>query len=546
MISLSAEQKNLSKLFTQREQYVIPDFQRPYSWTKDQCQKLYDDLVDAYNDERDYFLGNIILAVGQQQVDEPNVVDGQQRLISLWLMLKSLSILLPNTKVLEDSLFRENWDGSEREIKILSKVVETDDWKLLENIKDWDSTVFCDSRDILLDKNGDFAFPKEVCSVKHNCLFFYDKFLRFKQNDGEKELRLFVKFLLERVTMLPIQLIDADIEAANNKALTIFETINDRGLDLSDADIFKAKLCAKALAQDQKDEFIQTWKVLRSSCELLGITLDDVFRYYSHILRGYERNTRNEISLREYFTMVNSPFSQKSYQEVMQDITKITNLLIDYQERKSESTELAAWLQLIDVYTNNYPKYAAITYLFYHGFDDEKALIQILKSIIRYCYQRGSTTYVKYEVYNMIQRISYNESLPSYAYEGDDFPDCLNNMGRLKYAYALLATYLEHKTAIQHYSFDKLLTWRDVDALSSDWRHHPFYSHIDDLGNLVVIDTYKRSALYSSKQHVYANTDIEELRLFLNDNVGMMSYKSLEARTTHKNKVLLAFFSSDK
>ena len=73
MISLTASQKSLSKLFTQREQYIVPDFQRPYSWGLDQCRKLYDDLVDAYNSGKDYFLGNIIMAVGEKQESQPNV-----------------------------------------------------------------------------------------------------------------------------------------------------------------------------------------------------------------------------------------------------------------------------------------------------------------------------------------------------------------------------------------------------------------------------------------------------------------------------------------
>lgn len=56
-LSLNAEQKNLSNLFTGREQFIIPSYQRPYSWEFDQCQKLYDDIVAAYNEKRDYFIG---------------------------------------------------------------------------------------------------------------------------------------------------------------------------------------------------------------------------------------------------------------------------------------------------------------------------------------------------------------------------------------------------------------------------------------------------------------------------------------------------------
>ena len=69
-LSLIAEQRSISKLFLQREQYVIPDFQRPYSWKLEQCRKLIDDLVEAYNAETDYFLGNNIIAVGEKKREQ--------------------------------------------------------------------------------------------------------------------------------------------------------------------------------------------------------------------------------------------------------------------------------------------------------------------------------------------------------------------------------------------------------------------------------------------------------------------------------------------
>ena len=94
-ISLTAEQRSLSRLFIQREQYIIPDYQRPYSWGQEQCSKLYDDINEAFNADIDYFIGNIILAVGEKSKDKPRVVDGQQRLISIWLIFKVLSVLKP-------------------------------------------------------------------------------------------------------------------------------------------------------------------------------------------------------------------------------------------------------------------------------------------------------------------------------------------------------------------------------------------------------------------------------------------------------------------
>ena len=97
-LHLNAEQKNLRRLWSEYDTFVIPPYQRPYSWNVTECRQLYDDLIDAFNRpyDNDYFMGTIILAVADNQRDEfPRIVDGQQRMTTFWLMFKSLSVLLP-------------------------------------------------------------------------------------------------------------------------------------------------------------------------------------------------------------------------------------------------------------------------------------------------------------------------------------------------------------------------------------------------------------------------------------------------------------------
>ena len=276
--------------------------------------------------------------------------------------------------------------------------------------------------------------------------------------------------------------------------------------------------------------------------ENIHLTVDDIFRYYSHVLRGKLGTTKNEISLREFFSSTNSPISQKAYKEVMEDLLKITNLLTEYEELKWSNTELGAWLQLIDAYTNIYPRYVVLVYLFHHGFRDEQRLINVLKAIVRYCYQRGSTTYVKYEIYNMIKQISHDKPLGTYC-SNVISSENLDYLGRLKYGYALLAQYLEEPIAIRaDYSSDRLLSSRDEKTLGSSWIGHSLYNHLDDLGNLAIIDTYKVSKSYADKQRIYVRTSITELRDFLTQNPVTISYDVLMKRTEHKKQLLMNFF----
>lgn len=114
-------------MFSGGIQFIIPSYQRPYSWDIENCRKLYEDLISAYNEKSDYFLGNIILAVSDENTYKPRIVDGQQRLITIWLLFKSLSVILPSLKVLRDALCIYNWDGTHGEQKVSSLVFESND-----------------------------------------------------------------------------------------------------------------------------------------------------------------------------------------------------------------------------------------------------------------------------------------------------------------------------------------------------------------------------------------------------------------------------------
>jgi len=78
--------------------------------------------------------------------------------------------------------------------------------------------------------------------------------------------------------------------------------------------------------------------------------------------------------------------------------------------------------------------------------------------------------------------------------------------------------------------------------LSQSWNGHSLYNHLDDLGNLVILDTYKVSKSYPDKQKVYVKTGIKELKRFLENNPNIVSYDELMRRTEHKKNILIDFF----
>ena len=541
-LQLIAQQLCLSDLFTGREQYIIPPYQRPYSWGIDQCQQLYDDIVAAYNDNTDYFLGNIVLAVSEKETGgkKPRVVDGQQRLTTIWLMFKAFSALFPNMKVLRDVLCTYNWDGSESEKKIRSDVLESSDDKSLKEIYSWD---FQDIKMSLREAVSSFQTEDTFRGKDHhktNFLFFLQRFVDFNEQYGQDNLTKFLKFTLQRVTLLPIELTGETVAKAEGKALTIFETINNRGMNLQDADIFKAKLYNKANSADNKKDFMRRWQALKESCLMRKKSIDDLFRYYSHIERGLAGITRNEISLRDFFTAPDSVLNRKGYDDIMNDLEHINLLLDRFDMEAQQPTALAKWLQIINIYTNAFPKYAAIAYLFRNGFDNTEEVIRALKTIVRYSYSMGSTTYVKYGIYNIIRQVMNDQQIEILPRDMNEFTLSFS-MGKLKWGYALLAAYIEKPTAWPHYCYDHLLSTRDMQNMCKHWKKGTVDFDPDCLGNLLVAGCPKYSPNYPEKREYYALFCGDELKEFFQTTSDIVYPDDIYLRDAMLAKRILNF-----
>ena len=120
-LQLSAEQKYILKIFGDRTKYIIPPYQRAYSWTESECEELFEDLKTAFlkNKKEGYFLGNLVLATALR--DEYEVIDGQQRLTTLIMLLKVLSAFDSDNKKLKNTI----WILDDRTYTIIEQRVKT-------------------------------------------------------------------------------------------------------------------------------------------------------------------------------------------------------------------------------------------------------------------------------------------------------------------------------------------------------------------------------------------------------------------------------------
>jgi len=504
-LSLTAEQKSVVKIFNSVSTYSIPSYQRSYSWDADKCSVLWDDLEYALEcSKKDgYFIGNIVIAKSDDS-DTLDVVDGQQSLITLTLLLKALSFFDSQNEDIKESLWRQDRRNKEKQTQVVkSYVFENDDNAILLKYLGLE-----DVNKILNEANQNrFAT---------NFKFFYEKLEEFVKN---KNIGEFSDFLLDKVYLLPIVARDEDEAKANEKALMIFETVNNRGLELSDADIFKAQLYNSALNDVNQDSFIKEWLNLTQYCKQIDVSTAELFRMYMHIIRGRNNEIGNEIGLRTFFTKTH-PLKKKNYEEVLEDLYKIAFSLNFYNlsvKNEIKNKLIVKFSQVLSEYTIQYVKYTIVTYLFINSsvvddqivLDDEDGYESFLKQLTRFAYFYGSTTKTKFKFYEIIVTlVEKKEYLFNPPYKRD-----YDMLGSLKNGYILLTNYLDkNQEVIYPYYFDKIIFPSDIATLDVNWKNKEYYSYGETLGNLLLIDFTKKRRTLEKRAKFYYDSHVNETK----------------------------------
>lgn len=336
--------------------FVIPEYQRPYAWTDEQIQTLFEDLWNFSTKEKDtqktYFLGSI---VSYENNGTQEIIDGQQRITSLFLLLRAIYTKLSSTetktkealnfiKQIEPVIWRTN--------KLTGEVNFSD--ILLK------SYVINDAGNEILAKILETGETKE--GAKDNYSKNYKKFLELYEKastDNPLSIYEFIYVLLNQAILLPI--------TADNQetALTIFSTLNDRGLPLSDADIFKAKIYNN-LPETEKQDFIENWKNLTEDAERIGESIQQLFYYYMFYLRALENDTNTTTPrLRKYFKdNVSKLYNKELLEEldVILNLWKVTKNREEIEEKWSKNIEILKILDILNSYPNEFWKYPVIIY----------------------------------------------------------------------------------------------------------------------------------------------------------------------------------------
>ncbi|WP_336005913.1 DUF262 domain-containing protein [Fusobacterium polymorphum] len=383
--------------------FLIPEYQRPYSWTSDQIDTLFNDIWEftcnegGTDKEGTYFLGSIVSYENDR--GEQEIIDGQQRITSIFLLLRAIYTKLNGVeeKTEEAKNFISKiepliWSTNKltgkvdySSILLNSKVISETENETLKNI--------LESGEI--DKESEDNYSKNYNQIL--------KLIEEKSVENALMIYQFIYALLNQVIILPIT---AD---SQETALTIFSTLNDRGLPLSDADIFKAKIYNHLKSKEEKEEFIEKWKELEEDTQDISESIQQLFYYYMFYLRALE-NDRNSTTpgLRKYYSA--NEFKKLLEADILDDLRKILNIwkvIDDYSKNRieneswSENKDILKVLDILTSYPNEFWKYPVIVYYLSHK-DKKEFEIKFLK-FLRKLYVELLKKYIEIPTINAVK-----------------------------------------------------------------------------------------------------------------------------------------------
>ena len=368
--------------------FLIPEYQRPYAWTYDQVETLFSDIWEFTETtggperEKTYFLGSIVSFINEK--GEQEIIDGQQRITSLFLLLRAIyEKLISGAKSEESDNFITQIEQCIWRANKLTGKVNKDEILIRSEVVSKDSNAILQS--ILETGHVD---PKAKDSYSLNYLRF-QKLYDEASSNSPLMIYNFLYALLNQAVLLPITADDQET------ALTIFATLNDRGMPLSDADIFKAKIYHQTSAAE-KDQFIENWKDLDERATSAGESIQQLFYYCMFYLRAGEKDSSSTTKgVRKYF--LENQAVRLYDPSLMDTLRRILNFWLVVWKREtleeepwSENQSILRALDILTSYPNEYWKYPVLTYYLSHRLENqfEEHFLLFLRNLVYYLLTR--------------------------------------------------------------------------------------------------------------------------------------------------------------
>ena len=237
---MKANETHFTEFLGQKQQFVIPIYQRTYSWTSIQCNQLWDDIIriSTNDDVNAHFIGSIVYVreglYNITDVPKSLVIDGQQRLTTLSLLLIALARV---TKIN---------DQNEEEIVnsfLINQYAKNDVDKVKLKLTKYDKEVY---EKILF--NRELLDNERISRMYQNYLFFYERIE--KRKDDLDRIMVGIKKLI---------VVDIILDRKNDNPQLIFESLNSTGLDLSQSDLIRNFILMGLEDEQQRSLYENVW-----------------------------------------------------------------------------------------------------------------------------------------------------------------------------------------------------------------------------------------------------------------------------------------------
>lgn len=378
-------QNNGDTILNGNKHYIIPIYQRPYSWTEEQIKKFISDIFrsfygyDKKTPSEPMFIGTMQLSEKKfitANKSSQNIIDGQQRLTTFLVLLKLLKIQFPENKELKNISLQwlETRVNNGEQNKYLQEFISSDNIEISNNA---------------INKN---KYIQNASIIKE----ILDEELKDDKNeDVDFDLDSFLKHLLSNIYFVIIE-----TKAGLSKTLQIFDAINTTGLDLNGGDIFKIRMYE--YLTDKKKYGEKAFKEIsnlyaeidRQNNEYnLHINITEILDIYKYVLIAknnlptvlytygtdtfFNRLFDTIFNINEWTNFGNT----KNIDLSLSDISQIIKIRYYWEKMEYQTTEDACSMNFI--WWSRYGRYAILIFVFMYHFKNEDNFEQKIFTFIK-------------------------------------------------------------------------------------------------------------------------------------------------------------------
>jgi len=334
MSEIGTEKVRLLEILESDGRICVPRYQRSYSWDTENVSELWEDISTVVlNNNREHFAGALIFC-DSADLSSLEIVDGQQRLITLTILLRAMyDNLKPGTSVAEDiydHIERGRYEDS-RYFKLTLGEIDQDFFKSF--IQDKDRP--------LQGRRGRNKSHKLIVKTYN---FFDSKIKELIKGKG-RDPKLILEELFKKLKQ---KLIAVRIKVASEvDAYTIFETINSKKVDLTVSDLLKNYIFSSSnqFGEDQLETARRNWNLMT---EALGPDAE-ISQYVRHYwISAYERSRDKDLyrKIKDYFR--NDSPKLLEFSNMLAQEAALYSLIINPQE---DNPSRAAYELILDINT---------------------------------------------------------------------------------------------------------------------------------------------------------------------------------------------------